>query len=550
MTFSIVIPTYNGEKYIEEAIKSVLEQTRQPDEIVISDDNSTDKTLEICNRYADKIKIFKNESGPSGFVNGWNNAIAYASCDFVSILHQDDKLAPTFLAEIEIAVNTNPDVKHFFTPCSIIDETGNVIRTYLDYCTGETHRFSGQEYANAYERVKGHIHRCPGVVTHKDIFKKCKYRTEAGHIADDDFFIRVGNHTDVIGILKPLAYYREHSQSETGHLSFFKLNKRLLDDYHFQLSNVKDNPLLSDEIIETFRLRESEYVHRLFIFGLKRGEWKYSFNALKQWISFKKGYGNMRYDLSKIPVCLKDKIRKSHISYLSKKASRLKILSTEELKKNLIIAPHPDNEVIGCGGLIARLVEEDDAPQIIVMTGGEGSHENCCSTPKEEIIRARRGLTRKALSILGVPESNIHELNFPDGNISESHSEVEKLKTLIGELKPDTVFMPHWGEGWPDHVKTAEIVKKLLPNETEVWEYCVWMWYYNVWRGLDWRNAAVLKMTPPEHELKLKAIDAYTKPLAPCGRPWSGVLPPLFLKANSGERELYFKSEVESEESF
>lgn len=207
----------------------------------------------------------------------------------------------------------------------------------------------------------------------------------------------------------------------------------------------------------------------------------------------------------------------------------------------LIIAPHPDDEVIGCGGLIARLVREGRPPHIIIMTGGENSHKGCCDTNKQDILKARRNLTREALKILGLPQSNIHELDYHDGNINMNDIQTDALKILIDRLVPDSVFIPHWGEGWPDHVNTARIVKDLLPSDTEIWEYCVWMWYYNVWRGLDWENAATLSMNPDEHSLKLKAMDAYTTPLAPCGKPWSGVLPRIFIKANQWDKELYFK---------
>lgn len=175
------------------------------------------------------------------------------------------------------------------------------------------------------------------------------------------------------------------------------------------------------------------------------------------------------------------------------------------------------------------------------MTGGEGSHRGCCNLSDKDIKEARRGLTRAASAILGMPEANIHELNYPDGGISTENPQTEELKKLVERLKPDAVFVPHWGEGWPDHVKTAEIVKGIMPTGTVVYEYCVWMWYYNVWRGLDWNNARKLEMIPKEHELKLRAMDAYITPLAPNGRPWSGILPSLFLKANQWDKELYFK---------
>jgi LmbE family N-acetylglucosaminyl deacetylase/glycosyltransferase involved in cell wall biosynthesis len=546
MKISVVIPTYNGATYVEEAIQSVLAQTRPADEVIISDDNSKDETLAICNKYADKLKIFQNPNGPSGFVNGWNHAIAHATSEYITILHQDDLLDPTFLEEMEKAIKLHPNVKHFFAPCRYIDGEGNFKRNSEGNLSGGICRYTGQEYANAYERVKNHIHRCPGVVTHRDIFKVCQYRECAGHIADDDFFLRVGNYTDVVGVLKPLASYREHEGSETGHLPFLKINKRLLLNYHFQLEHTLDNPLLSLEIKETFERWVTEYIHRLFIFGVKSFSWDYVILAMKYWLIYTEqdGFRYMKYDIKSLFAYAKETVRSLHVKFLYYRANLLNDAAVKTFSSYgnvVIIAPHPDDEVIGCGGLIARLVAEGRPPHIIVMTGGEGSHAGCCPTDAQTIITARRGLTRKALAILGVPESHLHEMNFRDGGISDTYPEVEKLRRLLAQLHPDSVLVPHWGEGWPDHVRTAQIVKDLCDEKVHVWEYCVWMWYYNVWRNLDWKHAACLRMSATEHKKKLNAMEAYIKPLAPCGHPWSGVLPKLFVKANQGTKELYFR---------
>lgn len=269
MTFSIIIPTYNGSKYVAQAIESVLAQTRKPDEIIISDDNSSDNTVEICRKYVPYVKVVVNKNGPSGFVNGWNNAIAYATSDFISILHQDDLLAPDFLKEAEKALSENPDVKHFFVPCDYIDGNGKIIRT-PDYCDGSTRRLTGREYVYEY-RHKGEpkLHRCPGVITARSIFSQCKYREEAGHIADDDFFYRVGNFTDILGLYKPLAFYREHVGSETGHLMQSQLVRRLLHDMDFQYRNAHFNPLFDEKIKEEFKYWKNKYIIRLFVYSLK-----------------------------------------------------------------------------------------------------------------------------------------------------------------------------------------------------------------------------------------------------------------------------------------
>lgn len=246
-------------------------------------------------------------------------------------------------------------------------------------------------------------------------------------------------------------------------------------------------------------------------------------------------------------------------------------------KRAMIIAPHPDDEVIGCGGLIQALVERGAHPHVIILTGGEGSHRGCCDITAEDLIAGRHSLTMKAAEIMGLPMANVHCLHYPDGGVALEHSETERLAALLKELKPDAVFVPHSGEGWNDHVRVAAIVAQITGGESvsqteneertvkgerltlkesvlctpssvlstenskpELYSYCVWMWYYNVWR-LDFKQARLLRMSCAQHQRKLQAIDEYVTPLAPCGKPWSGVLPKPFLKATKWNKELFFK---------
>ncbi len=281
MKFSIVIPTYNGERYIEQALLSVLHQTRQPDEIIICDDNSTDKTLKICRQYeGNLVRIYCNSHGPSSFVNAWNNAIKNANFEYISILHQDDFLYPTFLEEAENALKQHCQVKHLFAKCHTIDSNGNICHDSQLH-TGAVNLYSGYEYACLYRGCKGHIHRCPGVITHRDIFQVCSYRKEAGHIADDDFFYRVAELTNVIGIMKPLAAYRVHSHSETGHLGDIQLNSRLMKDFLFQLKNPSQLTLL-DNIHHLFFITSLiSHSKRLLKYSIKNVNIKLFFISFK-----------------------------------------------------------------------------------------------------------------------------------------------------------------------------------------------------------------------------------------------------------------------------
>lgn len=209
----------------------------------------------------------------------------------------------------------------------------------------------------------------------------------------------------------------------------------------------------------------------------------------------------------------------------------------------LIVAPHPDDEVLGCSGLIQRLLRAGKQVDVVILSGGGKSHAGCCQINESLLIDSRRNLSRKAADILGFPLKNLHFLNYSDGSISYDCHETEQLKSLIEKLQPDTIFVPHRGEGWSDHLAAGDIVRRLIDKDPkiELYEYCVWFWFYNVW-NIDWKNARILAMSPQEHKMKNQAIDAYVLPKAPCGKPWSGVLPDMFVKANRWKKELYFKA--------
>jgi glycosyltransferase involved in cell wall biosynthesis len=82
--------TYNGEKFIKEQLDSILNQLGNDDELIISDDSSTDRTVEIINSYNDdRITIYKNQLFKSPIFN-FENAIKYATGDIIVLADQDD----------------------------------------------------------------------------------------------------------------------------------------------------------------------------------------------------------------------------------------------------------------------------------------------------------------------------------------------------------------------------------------------------------------------------------------------------------------------------
>lgn len=238
---------------------------------------------------------------------------------------------------------------------------------------------------------------------------------------------------------------------------------------------------------------------------------------------------------------IKDIIRQIRVTIINCLLYRFSQLQLEN--KVLIVAPHPDDEVLGCSGFIQRMIDNGKQVHVVILSGGGKSHQVCCHIDESTLIDSRRNLSRKAAKILNLPLDQLHFLDYSDGSISFNDPETQRLQILIEELSPNAIFVPHKGEGWSDHIEAGKIVREIIRIQSipvQLYEYCVWFWYYNVW-DIDWKNAFILKMNQKEHLVKLKAIDAYVKPLAPCGKPWSGVLPNLVVKANQWNCELYFK---------
>lgn len=124
---TIVLPTYNGERYLTPALESVLSQTYQDWLLYVVDDGSTDLTPEIAQSYADKdhrIKLYRFENQRVPHAENWNRALRLAQTEFVSIFHQDDVMQPTMLErEIEM-MRRHPDVIWVSAQGPIIDEFG------------------------------------------------------------------------------------------------------------------------------------------------------------------------------------------------------------------------------------------------------------------------------------------------------------------------------------------------------------------------------------------------------------------------------------------
>ncbi|NQT57201.1 MAG: glycosyltransferase family 2 protein, partial [Desulfobacteraceae bacterium] len=99
---SVCIPVYNGEKYLEECLNSVLDQSFRNFEVVVVDDQSSDTSFEIARKYEardDRVRVFHNAQN-LGLVNNWNRCIELSHGKWIKFVFQDDLIESNCLEKM------------------------------------------------------------------------------------------------------------------------------------------------------------------------------------------------------------------------------------------------------------------------------------------------------------------------------------------------------------------------------------------------------------------------------------------------------------------
>lgn len=131
MKISVVLATYNGEKYIKKQLESILFQTRKPDEVIICDDRSTDKTPEICKNFIEQNSLFNwhyyTNGKNLGFCLNFFGAMEKASGDIIFLCDQDDIWVQDKCEKMAAVMEKNSDIYCLASRYDIIDENGDAL---------------------------------------------------------------------------------------------------------------------------------------------------------------------------------------------------------------------------------------------------------------------------------------------------------------------------------------------------------------------------------------------------------------------------------------
>lgn len=154
--------------------------------------------------------------------------------------------------------------------------------------------------------------------------------------------------------------------------------------------------------------------------------------------------------------------------------------------RTLVVAPHPDDETLGCGATIARVRHASGAVRVLIVADGRASHQSALISPEELVeIRAHEALA--ACSRLGVGAEHVGLLKFPDGHLAAHTAEIEaRLLQELAAFAPEQLLYPSGLDGHADHQALAAAVENILAAgqaPPRAYAYPVWFWNFSIWRA-------------------------------------------------------------------
>ncbi|WP_022720532.1 PIG-L deacetylase family protein [Rhodopseudomonas sp. B29] len=182
----------------------------------------------------------------------------------------------------------------------------------------------------------------------------------------------------------------------------------------------------------------------------------------------------------------------------------------------VILSPHPDDESLGTGGLIAAACDAGHRVEIVLITDGGASHPQSPTYPRQRLIELRRAELEQAAELLGLPPDHLHHLGLPDTQAPTEgppfDAAVHAIAAICIHAGAKSLLVTWDGDPHCDHQATARIAEAVCRQHPQIalWAFPIWGWH------LD--PAAPLDRPPPEglrldisaqHGRKRAAIDAH-----------------------------------------
>ncbi len=228
--------------------------------------------------------------------------------------------------------------------------------------------------------------------------------------------------------------------------------------------------------------------------------------------------------------------------------------ATTATRSALVLAPHPDDETLGCGATIMRKVAGGTAVTVVVVTDGQHSH---AAMAPQALAALRREEMTEAGRRLGLKPDAVRWAGFVDGQLTAREHDLEAvLRELLEELRPDEVYTTCAAEPHPDHAALGRAARRAVGSSARLLEYPVWLWGSWPLRRGDRLSSTVdasrriftrqsIRVQSGDYrEGKLHALQAHASQLrrpqdVPADQPWPALPAPL-LSAAADRAELFF----------
>ncbi len=202
---SVLMPVYNAERYLSEAIESILNQTYENFEFIIVNDGSTDQSLKIIRNFEmsdSRINIISRDN--TGIVGALNDGLEIASGEYIARMDADDVSLPDRLEAQVDYMNSNPDCVIVGGHAWVIDPDGDILKLYR-------RPLHHEDIMEQLLQADGGAIVHPVAMFRKSAFDKVRgYRKEFELIEDLDLYLRLLECGKLANIDQTLIYYRQH----------------------------------------------------------------------------------------------------------------------------------------------------------------------------------------------------------------------------------------------------------------------------------------------------------------------------------------------------
>ena len=226
---SVVVPNYNHSIYLAQRLQSIFEQSFQDFEVILLDDASTDKSVEVLQKYAARPKashlVINNENSGSTFKQ-WDKGIGLAKGEFIWIAETDDYCENNFLEKIISLHRLQPDISLAFCQSHRLNSYGEVTGNWITHTEGfknnlfkEDFVMNGNLFIENYLIHKNVIPNVSAVVFKKAHLQKIQplvYEPYMKYNADWYYYIQIVTNQKIAFISESLNYFRYNETSVTG----------------------------------------------------------------------------------------------------------------------------------------------------------------------------------------------------------------------------------------------------------------------------------------------------------------------------------------------